>query len=94
MEGRQRKAKLASGSEKISLLSRYASILAVGEQKDLNLLMNYTVYQIMDEFTRYQLKLNYDSWDRYRRAGATGMKDPEDWLKDIYKKQNEQQHFI
>jgi len=48
--------------------------------------MEYTVYQIMDEFTRYQLKLNYDSWDRYRRAGATGLKDPEDWLKDIYKK--------
>lgn len=90
MKGRQRKAKLAPHSDEISLLSRYASILAVGQQKDLNSLMEYTVYQIMDEFTRYQLKLNYDSWDRYRRAGATGLKDPEDWLKDIYKKQNEQ----
>ena len=91
MKGKQKKAKLApESSDKISLLSRYVSILAVGQQKDLNTLMNYTVYQIMDEFTRYQLKLNYDSWDRYRRAGATGMKDPEDWLKDIHNDKNDQ----
>ena len=38
----------------------------------------------MDEFNRFQLKLNYDTWDRYKVAGATGMKDPEDWLKDIH----------
>lgn len=84
MRGRQKKAQLASSKNKISLLSRYVSILAVGENKDLNILMNYTVYQIMDQFTRYQLKLNYDMWDRYRRAGATGLKDPQDWLKDIH----------
>ena len=84
-KGRQKKAQLAPHS-KISMLSRYASILAVGQQKDLNSLMNYTVYQLMDQFTRYQLKLHYDMWDRYRRAGATGMDEPEDWLKDIYEK--------
>ena len=39
---------ISSSKNKISLLSRYASILAVGENKDLNILMNYTVYQIMD----------------------------------------------
>jgi len=46
--------------------------------------MNYTVYQLMDEFNRYQLKMRYDSWERCKIAGATGMDDPEDWLKDIH----------
>ena len=81
--GRQQKAKLAPNA-KISILGRYISILSVGQQKDMNILMNYTVYQLMDEFNRYKLKLHYDSWERYRIAGATGMEDPEDWLKDIH----------
>ena len=81
--GRQKKAKLAPAT-KISLLSRYISILSVGQQKDINILMNYTVYQLMDEFNRYRLKISYDTWEKYRIAGATGMEDPEDWLKDIH----------
>ena len=81
--GREQKAKLAP-EVKIAILSRYVSILAVGQQKDINELMNYTVYQLMDEFNRYELKLHYDSWERYRIAGATGMEDPDDWLKDIH----------
>lgn len=83
MKGRQKKAKLAP-DKKIAILSRYVSILAVGQQKDINVLMNYTVYQLMDEFNRYQLKMRYDSWERCKIAGATGMDDPEDWLKDIH----------
>ena len=82
-KGREIKAKLAPET-KIAILSRYISILAVGQQKDINMLMNYTVYQLMDEFNRYELKLHYDSWERYKIAGATGMQDPEDWLKDIH----------
>ena len=83
MKGRQKKVKLAP-DKKIAILSRYISILAVGQQKDINVLMNYTVYQLMDEFNRYQLKMRYDSWERCKIAGATGMDDPEDWLKDIH----------
>ena len=81
--GREQKAKLAPET-KISILSRYISILAVGEKKDINELMNYTVYQLMDEFNRFQLKLHYDSWVQYKIAGATGLDDPQDWLKDIH----------
>lgn len=81
--GREQRAKLAPET-KIAILSRYASILAVGQQKDLNGLMNYTVYQLMDEFNRYELKMHYDSWERWKIAGATGGNDPEDWLKDIH----------
>ena len=82
-KGREQKAKLAPNT-KISILSRYISILAVGQKKDINDLMNYTVYQLMDEFNRYELKLHYDSWQKYKIAGATGLEDPEDWLKDIH----------
>ena len=81
--GRQQKAKLAPDT-KVTIFSRYVSILAVGLQKDINSYMNYTVYQLMDEFNRFELKLNYDSWQRFKIAGATGMEDPEDWLKDIH----------
>ena len=70
--GREQKAKLAPET-KIAILSRYISILAVGQQKDINSLMNYTVYQLMDEFNRFELKLHYDQWTQYRVAGATGL---------------------
>ena len=82
-KGREQKAKLAPNT-KISILSRYVSILAIGLQKDINTLMNYTVYQLMDVFNRYELKLHYDSWEKYKIAGAKGMEDPDDWLKDIH----------
>jgi hypothetical protein len=53
-------------------------------KKDINDLMNYTVYQLMDEYNRFQLKTKYDTWIKFKVAGATGMEDPEDWLKDIH----------
>ena len=34
--------------QNVSILSRYISILSVGEQKDINSFMNYTVYQLFD----------------------------------------------
>ena len=83
--GQEQRAKLAPEA-KIAILSRYISILAVGLQKDINNLMNYTVYQLMDEFNRYELKLHYDSYERFKIAGATGLETPEDWLKDIHEK--------
>lgn len=84
-KGRAEKARLSTNTN-ISILSRYISILAVGQQKDINVLKNYTVYQLMDEFNRFMLKTGYDAWERYRIAGATGMEDPQDWLKDIHEK--------
>ena len=82
-KGREKRAELAP-AQKFSLLSRYVSILAVGEKKDINDLMNYTVYQLMDEYNRFQLKTKYDTWIKFKVAGATGMEDPEDWLNDIH----------
>jgi len=38
--------------------------------------MNYTVYQLMDEFNRFQLKIQYDIWLKYKVGGFSGMKEP------------------
>lgn len=90
--GRQKAAKLAPQSDKkVTILSRYVSILAVGQNKSINDLMNYTVYQLMDEFNRYQLKINHDIYIQFRCAGATEMKQPENWFKDIHDKTNKDQ---
>lgn len=70
--------------KKVSILSRFVSILAVGQQKDLNSLLNYTVYQLFDEFNRYELKMNYDIYFQAKMAGAKDLKEVEDWMKDIH----------
>ena len=84
-KGRE-KAAAAKGESiaEVSILSRYVSILAVGNHKDINDLMEYTVYQLYDEFERYQLKLSYDMYIKQLLAGAKDPEKPKDWMKDIH----------
>ena len=42
--------KTGKEGQNITILSRYISILAVGEQKDINSLLDYSVFQLFDEF--------------------------------------------
>ena len=81
---KQQLANLKQKPEKVAIFSRYISILAVGEHKDINTLMNYTVYQLFDEFQRFELKLAYDMNLKARLAGAKDVKEPEDRMKDIH----------
>lgn len=83
-QGQQQRAALKGQQEKIAVLSRYASILAVGEAKDLNSLMQYTVYQLYDEFQRYQLKLDHDLYLQAKMAGAKDLKEIDNWMDDIH----------
>lgn len=76
--------KNGNNGKNLSLFARYVSILAVGEHKDINMLMNYTVYQLMDEFKRFGLKSEYDFNLKARLAGVKDLKDPEDWMQDIH----------
>ena len=69
--------------KKVSILSRYASILAVGLQKDLNCLMNYTVCQLYDEFQRFQLKTQWDAYIQARMAGAKDLDEVDNWMIDL-----------
>lgn len=81
---KQQLAELSSKPNKIAIFSRYISILTVGEHKDMNSFMKYTVYQLFDEFQRFELKMAYDIYFKARMAGAKDMKEPEDWMKDIH----------
>ena len=85
---RDRQAKLAAAkgknNQKVAILSRYVSILAVGENKDMNSLLNYTVYQLFDEFKRYQLYMAWDIDIRAKMAGAKDTEEVEDWMEDIH----------
>ena len=66
--------------EDINIFSTYISILAVGLNKNINDLINYTVYQIKNEFKRYQLKLNSDIYLQAKLAGAQDLEEVEDWM--------------
>lgn len=72
------------GPQKIAILSRYISILAVGQKKDMNDLLNYTVYQLFDEMRRFELKEAHDLYIRYRLAGARDLKEVDNWKQDIH----------
>ena len=71
-------------AQKVDILSRYVSILAVGQQKDINALLNYTTYQLFDEFKRYELKIGHDIYVQAKMAGAKDLKEVEDWMQDIH----------
>ena len=84
-KGRQRAAAAkGDGEQKIAIFSRYVSILSVGESKDMNSFMNYTVYQLYDEFERYELKQNSDVYLQARLAGAQDLEEVDNWMKDIH----------
>ena len=72
------------GPQKIAILSKYVSILAVGEQKNINDLMQYTVYQLFDEFDRFELKEQFDLYIRAKLAGARDLEEVDNWKKDIH----------
>ena len=46
--------------------------------------MDYTVYQLMDEYNRFMLWYSSDQWFKLKIAGATGMDEQPDWFKDIH----------
>lgn len=70
--------------KKIDILSRYVSILSVAQHKDMNILLNYTIYQLYDEFKRNELKMSYDIYLKAKMAGAQDLKEVEDWMQDIH----------
>lgn len=82
----KRKEKQKGNQEqgKVAVFSRYISILAVGESKDRNDLYNYTVYQLQDEFKRFQMKEAYDIYLKARIAGASELEEVENWMSDIH----------
>lgn len=85
---RKRHQKIAEqqseNKKKVAILSRYVSIIATGQQKNINDILGYTVYQLFDEFQRYQLKINFDIYLQAKMAGAKDLEEVDDWMKDIH----------
>ena len=83
----QRAKKLAQlkgqGSDQINILSEYISILAVGEQKNMNELLQYTVYQLQNEIRRFRMKVGYDIYVQAKMAGAQNLQEVEHWMKKM-----------
>lgn len=81
-------------NKKVDIISRQASILAIALNISLKDVLEYTIYQLFDQIERYQLQAGYDIYVKAKMAGATDMKEPEDWMQDIhseeylYKNQN------
>ena len=84
-KAKEKKSKLKDeGTDKISIYSRYVSILAVGLQKDKNELMNYTIPQLRDEFKRFELKQDFDIYVKAKLAGAKDLEEVQNWMEEIH----------
>ena len=69
---------------KVAVYSKYISILAVGLKKSMIDLSNYTIYQLRDEFKRFQLKQDFDIYIKAKLAGAQDLEEVENWMEDIH----------
>ena len=77
-------AKLKGESEdEINILSEYISILSVGQQKNMNQLLQYTVYQLQNEMRRFRMKTSYDIYIQARMAGAQNLQEVKNWMGKI-----------
>lgn len=86
-ERQQKLAKLKGQNlEDNTIFDRYISILAVGLQMDINIILNYTLYQLYDIFERYNLKETYDISMQARLAGASSenLDKVEHWMNNIH----------
>lgn len=91
-KGRERAAANKKGAdENISLYGTYISILSVALQMNMNLFFDYTPFQLIDTFLRYQEKEKYDF---YRKIASTPMMDvsnmdePKEWTRNLYPSDN------
>lgn len=70
-----------------SIFANYVSILSIGLSMDINILYNYTPFQIYDVFTRYTYKMAYDLYMKISTTplmDTSEMKEPKNWLESIY----------
>lgn len=83
LEQRHKKLNQKKGTgQDIDILSRYISILTLANHHTIPQLMEYTVYQLFNEFQRFEKKYAYDSWFSAKLAGAEGLQDVQNWLSD------------
>ena len=75
---------VAANGKEVRIFGRYMSIISVYNGISFKDLEQYTVFQLYDIFKRVQLKIAYDMAMRAKLVGAKDVKNPDDWMKDIY----------
>ena len=73
-------------SNNIQIFGRYMSIISTYQGISYLDLCQYTVFQLYDIFNRIQLKIAYDMAIQAKIARAKDIKNPDEWMKDLYKK--------
>ena len=81
---KRNQTKAGNEDQDFSLYAKYVSILSVGLGKDQNELMDYSVYQIRNEFQRYILKQDFDIYLQAKLAGAQDLEEAKNWMDDIH----------
>ena len=81
--------KKGKSNEAPSLFASYISILAIGMNIDINILFNYTPFQLYDTFTRYWKKVSSDFYQRVSTMpmmDTSKMEEPDSWTDNLYDK--------
>ncbi len=68
--------------KQIKIINDRVSILVTAKQHTYEQLMGYTVYQLFDQFKRFERQYSYDMWRQAKLAGAEGLQDVQSWLTD------------
>lgn len=84
LEGRAKAAQAKGEKQKISIISRYMSILAIGNKQSFESLNEYTIYQLFDSFNRFKMKNDFDIYLKAKMAGAKDLEEVDNWMKDIH----------
>lgn len=86
--GRKRKQEMQNAKEgPQSLFGRYASILSIGLQMDINIFYDYTPFQLYDAFQRYFSKVSSDLYTKVSTTplmDVSNMEQPKDWSRNLY----------
>ena len=77
-------AKQKGGDDEGSIISIYASTIAVGLQLPIFQVNQYTLYQLFDQIERFGLWIAWDIDIKSRLAGATSDSYPDNWMKNIH----------
>lgn len=82
------KEKGKSGSNG-SVFGLYASILSIGLSIDMNVIYQYTPFQLYDAFNRFNIKSAYDFYMKIKTTpmmSVEDMEEPKHWMANLYSK--------
>ena len=66
--------------ESFGFLFNYANILSIGLKKDINQLLQYTIYQLIYEFRRFKAQEDFHMYFELKLAGAEKIEQVQHWM--------------